>query len=103
MFDYEKIKRKHSKVTNKVLSEPTMVFDFLEIKEAIFGMFCFIYFGIVEISPFLLLLTLSFIVFVYPSIRQTLPRGFMIHKINRYTPIKIPNCFGINGRMKIKI
>ena len=103
MFDYNKIKREHSRMTNKVLSEPTMVFDFLEIKEAILGMCCFIYFGIIETRPILLLSILSFLVFIYPSIRENLPRGFVVHKINRYTPIKIPNCFGINGKGKIKV
>ena len=103
MFNYSKIKREHSQITNKVLSEPTMVFDFLEIKEVVVGMCCFIYFGIIETKPILLLAILSFLVFIYPLIREGLSRGFIVHKMNRYTPVKIPNCFGVNGKTKLRI
>ena len=64
MYDYKEVKREYGKTTNKVLSEPTMIFDFLELKEAIFGMFCFIYFGIIETQPILLLLILAVLIFV---------------------------------------
>ena len=82
MYDYRQVKREHSKPINKVLSEPTMVFDFLEVKEAFFGIFCFLYFGIIETRPMLLLAILAGLIFIWPPFREKIPRGFIIHKIN---------------------
>lgn len=103
MFDYKKIKREHSKATNKVLSEPIMIFDFLELKEALFGVFLFFYFGIVDTKPLLLLGLLFVLVFVWPPFREKVPRGYLNHKISRFTPIKIRNFVGVNGRTKLKV
>ena len=80
-----------------------MVFDFLEIKEAMFGMFCFFYFGIVDPRPILLLGILAFLVFIWPPFREKIPRGFLLHKINRFSVLKIPNCFGFNGSSKLRV
>lgn len=103
MFDYKKIKREHARVTNKVLSEPIMVFDFLEIKEAMLGVMLFFYFGIVNTEPLLLLTCLFALVFIWPPIREKIPRGFFLHKISRYTPLKIPNFIGVNGLSKLRV
>ncbi len=103
MFDYKKIKREHAKVTNRVLSEPIMVFDFLELKEALLGVFLFFYFGIVDTKPFLLLTLLFLLVFIWPPFREKIPRGYLLHKISRYSPVKIPNFIGVNGSSKLRV
>ena len=103
MYNYKQIKKENSKPINKVLSEPTMVFDFLELKEAVFGIICFLYFGIIETRPLLLLMILSILVFVWPPFREKIPKGTVLHKVNRYTPVKIPNCFGFNGNSKLRV
>lgn len=103
MYDYKKLKREFSRSTSKVLSEPIMVFEFLELKEALLGAFLFFYFGIVETRPLLLLVLLSFLIFVWPSFREKVPRGYFLHKVSRYTPIKIPNFIGINGKTKLTV
>lgn len=103
MYDYKKIKREYGRQTNKVLSEPTMVFDFLELREALLGMFCFLYFGIIDTRPMLLLVIISLLVTVWPPFREKIPKGFFLHKISRYTPVKIPNFLGVNGKAKLVV
>ena len=103
MFDYTAIRREKSKPTNKVLSEPTLVFDFVEIREAAIGAVCFFYFGIVDPKPLLLLAVIIFLGFVWPPIREKMPKGYLLHKMHRYTPAKIPNCIGLSKRTKLRI
>ncbi|MGE3682702.1 MAG: hypothetical protein AB7G93_13335 [Bdellovibrionales bacterium] len=103
MFDYRKVRRERSVPIRKTLPEPVMVFDYLELKEALFAVGCFAYFGIIDVRPLVLLALLFFIIVLWPPFRERVPKGFIIHKINRYTPIKIPGFLGLSGRTKLAI
>jgi len=103
MHDYRKVRRESAKPIQKTLPEPVMVFDYLELKEAILAVTCFAYFGIIETEPLLLLLALFLIVVVWPPFREKVPKGFLLHKINRYTPIKVPGFLGLNRQTKLTV
>jgi hypothetical protein len=103
MHDYKKVRRERSVAISKTLPEPVMVFDYLELREAIFAVGCFAYFGIVDVEPLLLLAILFCIVVVWPPFREKVPKGFIIHKINRYTPIKIPGFIGLSGETRLSV
>ena len=101
MYDDRKVRRESAKSIQKTLPEPVMVFDYLELKEAILAMACFAYFGIIETQPLLLLAILFLIVVVWPPFREKVSKGFLLHKINRYTPIKVPGFLGLNSETKL--
>ena len=101
MYDYRKVRRESAVQIQKTLPEPVMVFDYLELKEAIFAVACFAYFGIIDVQPLLLLVILFFLIVVWPPFREKVPKGFLLHKINRYTPIKVPSFLGLNHKTKL--
>lgn len=103
MHDYKKVRRENGTQIHKTLPEPVMVFDYLELKEAILAVMCFAYFGIIDVQPFLLLVILFFIVVVWPPFREKVPKGFILHKINRYTPIKVPGFLGLDKTTKLVV
>jgi hypothetical protein len=101
MYDYRKVRRENAVTIQKTLPEPVMVFDYLELKEAIFAVGCFAYFGIIDVQPLLLMVILFLIIIVWPPFREKVPKGFILHKINRFTPIKIPSFLGLNRTTKL--
>ena len=101
MYDYRKVRRENATAIQKTLPEPVMVFDYLELKEAILAVACFAYFGIIDVQPFFLLMLLFLIVVVWPPFREKVPKGFLLHKINRYTPIKVPGFLGLDRKTKL--
>jgi hypothetical protein len=101
MYDYRKVRRENAVTIQKTLPEPVMVFDYLELKKAILAIGCFTYFGIIDVQPLLLMVILFFIVVVWPPFREKVPKGFILHKINRFTPIKIPSFLGLNRTTKL--
>lgn len=101
MYDYRKVRRESSIAIQKTLPEPVMVFDYLELREAILAVACFAYFGIIDVQPLLLIVILFLIVVVWPPFREKVPKGFLLHKINRFTPIKIPGYLGLNNSTKL--
>lgn len=103
MYDYSKVRRERSIAIRKTLPEPVMVFDYLELREALLAVGCFAYFGIIDVQPLLLICILFGILVLWPPFREKVPKGFIIHKINRFTPIKIPGFVGLNGRTKLAI
>lgn len=103
MHDYRKIRRENAVPIRKTLPEPVMVFDYLELKEAMLAVACFAYFGIVDVQPLLLLIILFFLVVVWPPFREKVPKGFLLHKINRFTPIKVPSFLGLNRVTKLTV
>lgn len=103
MYDYRKIRREHGVSIQKTLPEPVMVFDYLELKEALLAVACFAYFGIIDVQPLSLLTILFFLIVIWPPIREKVPKGFLLHKINRYTPIKVPGFLGLNRKTKLVI
>lgn len=103
MHDYRKVRRERAVAIQKTLPEPVMVFDYLELKEAIVAVGCFAYFGIVDVQPLLLILILFFLIVVWPPFREKVPRGYLLHKINRFTPIKIPGFLGLTKETKLVV
>lgn len=103
MFDYRKVRRERAVPIQKTLPEPVMVFDYLELKEAILAVACFAYFGIIDVQPLILVGILFFLIVVWPPFREKVPKGFILHKINRLTPIKVPGFLGINRKTKLVI
>lgn len=103
MFDYRKVRREFATPIQKTLPEPVMVFDYLELKEAILAVACFAYFGIIDVQPLLLLVILFLIVVVWPPFREKVPKGFLLHKISRYTPIKVPGFLGLSQKTKLVV
>ncbi len=103
MFDYRKVRRERGMPIQKTLPEPVMVFDYLELKEAILAVGCFGYFGIIDVQPLLLLFILFFLIVIWPPFREKVPKGFLIHKVNRYTPIKVPGFFGLSRDSKLVV
>lgn len=103
MHDYKKVRRDHSVAIHRTLPEPVMVFDYLELKEALIAVAAFAYFGIVDVRPLVLLAVLFGILVLWPPFRERVPRGFIVHKINRLTPIKIPGFLGLNGRSRLVV
>ncbi len=98
MFDYRKIRRERATSIQKTLPEPVMVFDYLELNEAVLAVTSFAYFGIIDVQPLLLLAVLFSIVVIWPPFREKVPKGYIVHKINRLTPIKIPGFLGLNKK-----
>ena len=103
MYDYRKIRRERAISIQKTLPEPVMVFDYLELKEAILAVACFAYFGIIDVQPLLLLIVLFFLIVIWPPFREKVAKGYLLHKINRYTPIKIPGFLGLDKKTKLVI
>ena len=103
MHDYKRIRREMGVPIRKTLPEPVMVFDYLELKEAICAVGAFAYFGIIDVQPMLLLFILFLIIVIWPPFREKVPKGFLLHKINRYTPIKIPGFLGLNGKTGLTV
>ena len=101
MHDYRKVRRERSTSIQKTLPEPVMVFDYLELKEAILAVACFAYFGIIDVQPLLLMVILFLLVVVWPPFREKVPKGFLLHKINRFTPIKVPGFLGLNRNTRL--
>lgn len=101
MYDYRKVRRENSHLIKKTLPEPVMVFDYLELKEALLAVGCFAYFGIIDVQPLLLLTILFFLIVVWPPFREKVPKGFLLHKISRFTPIKVPGFLGLNKETKL--
>lgn len=103
MYDYRKIRIEHGIAIKRTLPEPVMVFDYLELKEALFAVAAFAYFGIIDVEPLMLLVVLFGILVIWPPFRERVPRGFIIHKINRLTPIKIQGFLGLSGPTKLVV
>jgi hypothetical protein len=103
MYDYKKVRRDMGVSIRKTLPEPVMVFDYLELKEAIFAVVAFAYFGIIDVQPLILFLVLFVILVAWPPFRERVPKGYIIHKINRFTPVKIPGFLGLNGQTKLTV
>lgn len=103
MHDYRKVRREIAISIQKTLPEPVMVFDYLELKEAILAVACFAYFGIIDVQPLLLLIILFLLVVVWPPFREKVPKGYLLHKVNRYTPIKVPSFLGLNRETKLVV
>jgi hypothetical protein len=103
MHDYKKVRKEFAVAIQKTLPEPVMVFDYLELKEALIAVGAFAYFGIIDVQPFTLLVVLFGLLVLWPPFRERVPRGFIIHKINRFTPIKIQGFLGLSGPTKLVV
>lgn len=94
MYRLDMNRKKYGSEVCKTLSNPIMILDYLELKEALVGIGLIFYFGIIFTSPLLLTLLLGFLWGVWPSIRSRFERGIIVQKLFRFFGLKI------NGLLK---
>lgn len=103
MYRLNRNRKSHGEPVCTTLSNPIMILEYLELREALVGIGLIFYFGIIFTNPLILTILIIGLWGVWPTVRSKFERGIIMQKLYRFLGLSIKGLLRppVSGRFAV--